>query len=785
MGSVVSVPFGHRKVETAYVIETSDTCTYDAAKVKPISRTIDAIPVFDAAQLSFFEWISDYYLSPLGEVIQMGLPSTMKAKSLKVVNPTEAGINALTEDKVAGEQALVLREVTSRPGLTERGLARRLKMEIEPPATKTALSGLVRMGWVAWEQRELKEVRGMVETVRLRCSKEEALLAVPRAGKRMKALIEVAGQGTGWFDVTDLVASQGSTVRDALKRLESAGVVERGERERRDPLDIDTFDGRDTPPTLNADQAEALRQLIAPQTEGAFLLFGVTSSGKTEVFLHAADHALTSGKAVLVLVPEIGLTPQLVGRFKARFGDAVAVLHSGLTGSERLAQWRRIRAKEAMVAVGARSALFAPFESLGLIVVDEEHDDSYKQEEGVRYSARDLAVVLGRRHGCPVVLASATPSLESWHNVKRGLYRCLRLPKRATPRALPSVEFVDLNNIKAEEGEPRPLLAPVVVEALHRTFDKGGKAIVLYNRRGFATMVECESCGGSYECPNCVVTMTLHKGARVMACHYCGYRVPYSSDCPSCNEPGLKEVGKGTERIEEVLCDLFPGVAVERMDADTTASRGSHQRILNRFRSGETRLLIGTQIVAKGHDFPDVHTAVVVSADRSLRLPDFRSAERTYALLVQLAGRAGRGDVEGRVFIQSYRPDHYVLKYHGDVEAFLDRESHLREVLKYPPYTRLVLVRLDGVDRNAVLVASRAMADDLKRFLGRDTSIGILGPAPSALPRLVGRWRFQVIIRAGDIRELRWLLKTAKDDVLMARRKGVRVKVDVDPRSLL
>jgi primosomal protein N' (replication factor Y) len=516
---------------------------------------------------------------------------------------------------------------------------------------------------------------------------------------------------------------------------------------------------------------------------GTFVLYGVTGSGKTEVFLGAAQATLDAGRQVLVLVPEIGLTPQLVGRFRARFGDSVAVLHSALTGTERLAEWRRIRAREARVAVGARSALFAPFHDLGLIVVDEEHDDSYKQDDGVRYSARDLAVVLGKLHSAPVVLASATPSLETWHNARLGRYALLPLPRRATPRPVPEVELFDLTALEASGDEPRPLFHPDVVQGLADCFAEGGKAIVLYNRRGYATMVQCETCGGSYECPNCGITMTLHRQANVVACHYCALRLPYDGKCPSCHHPGLEEMGKGTERVAEELARLFPDVPQARMDADTTAVRGSHHRILEAFRTGRARLLVGTQIVAKGHDFPDVHVAVVVSADHGFRLPDFRAAERTWALLVQLGGRAGRGEKPGRILLQTWCPEHYVLHHLDHADAFYEAESRIRKTLRYPPFSRLCLVRIENIDRNRAREAAMALGKRLRALAAGVLGVEVLGPAPAALPRLVGRWRWQLILRGTETRPFREFLERAR--AAAKEERGTRITLDVDPRHIM
>ncbi len=784
LGSAVLVPFGPRGAETGYVVETLETPDLDPARIKPIQRLLDREPAFDAAQLSFYRWVADYYLAPLGMVIHTATPAEIRAKVLTVLQPTEEGVDALTASLAEGALGQVLREVISRPGLTRRGMVRRLDAELEGVEVERAIDALVRRGWAVWGEREASEVKGKVRTVALAPGASLAQGA-PRAGKRMRAVFEALAAHVGPMDLAVLVAEQGDTARDAVHRLDALGLVVLDERESREVLHDAPALGAAEPPALNADQQAALAALTAPDAAGAFLLHGVTGSGKTEVFLGAARHALDAGRQVLVLVPEIGLTPQLVGRFKARFGDGVAVLHSGLTGGERLGQWRRIRAGEARVAVGARSALFAPFADLGLVVVDEEHDDSYKQDEGVRYNARDLAVVLGLRHRCPVVLASATPSLETWYNAQTGRYALLSLPRRATPRPVPKVEVVDLTELDVPKGQPRPLFAPVVLDALRDTFTAGGQAIVLYNRRGYATMVSCTSCGGTYECTNCGITMTLHLRTRVLACHYCGLRRTYDGQCPHCHTPTLEELGKGTEKIEEALGGLFPGVPIARMDADTTQVRGDHHRILSAFRRGETQMLVGTQIVAKGHDFPDVHTAVVVSADHGFRMPDFRASERTYALIVQVAGRAGRGAMPGRVFVQTWQPDHYVLQDLDDVPTFLAKEARLRAALHYPPYARLVLLRFDGVDRKQVVAASSALARALEGAAKRFPGVRVLGPAPAALPRLVGRWRFQLILRGDRTARFRDYLAAVAAQLLEPPQRGVRLTVDVDPRHLM
>jgi primosomal protein N' (replication factor Y) len=779
LGHVVLCPLGSTG-ETGYVVDTSLEPGFDPAKIKPLTRLLDPLPAFDARQLEFFRWIADYYLAPLGMVIHTALPSGISARVVRELHPTDEGLQALSRKEEVGSRAIVLRELVSRRGLTRKGLVRRLREELEGDEAERALEALVRAGFAAWADREVAEVKGRVRTL--------AFVRAPEApvkGTRALAVLE-AVERAGTLDWPTLSAAQGPAARDAANRLVAAGVLAWGEREDRDPLADAPARGAAEPPRLNADQEAALAVLCAEGAEGPHLLFGVTGAGKTEVFLGAARAVLARGKQVLVLVPEIGLTPQLVGRFRARFGDDVAVLHSGLTGADRLRQWRRIRAGEANVAIGARSALFAPFRALGLVVVDEEHDDSYKQDEGVPYHARDLAVKLGSTVRCPVVLASATPSLESWQNAAKGRYHLLRLPRRATSRPVPTIELVDLTQLpEPPEGLQRPVLAPIVEQALRDTFGRGGQAIVLYNRRGFATHVQCAACGAAYECPNCAVSMTLHKRIGRLSCHYCGLHLPYHPECPVCRSTELEEDGRGTERIEDQLAALFPGVGLSRMDADTTAVRGSHAAILDAFREGRTQLLVGTQIVAKGHDFPGVHTAVVVSADRGFRMPDFRAAERTAALVLQVAGRAGRGDVPGRVFVQTWDPGHYVLRHLADLEGFYTQELRLRATLRYPPFTRLVLLRFEGTERREVLQEAERRATDLRAEARRHPGVEVLGPAPAALPRLVGRWRVQVLVRGSEVRPLRAFLTAVASVITAPGRRGVRVSHDVDPRNLM
>lgn len=754
-GVAVRVPFHGRKVN-GWVIEPAPEGEFDP--VKPIEAVLDPEPAFTASQLAFYRWIADYYLSPLGEVIATATPAGARVTTRHGYHPTSAGVEAIATDPPEGDAATVLREVVAHPGLSRAGLERRLHGEVKE--VTRVLRALVTGGLVEGKDRTVGGPRDVESWV------------VPVEGSELAVLSARALRAREVY--ARLPAPAATLHPGGVATLLEKGLARREERPR---AAARVAAAPSVPPPLNAEQQAAVE---AVHGAGTWLLHGVTGAGKTEVYLALTGRALDAGRQVLVLVPEISLTPQLTGRFETRFPGRVAVLHSALTPAERLREWRRIRAGEAAVAVGARSALFAPFERLGLVVVDEENDDSYKQEDGVRYHARDLAVVRGRLAGCPVVLGSATPSLESWENAKAGRYHLLRLTQRATPRPVPTLEVVDMR-LEARVDGHEPLLSAPVRAALIDALESGGKGILLYNRRGFATFVECPGCGQAYECPSCGIALVYHQAARRLDCHYCGFHRAYQDDCPKCGTP-LEVYGKGTERVEEAVREAFPGVPVGRMDADTTSVRGSHARILDDFREGRTRLLVGTQIVAKGHDFPDVHVAAVLGADHILGMPDFRSAERVFALVTQLCGRAGRGEVAGRVFLQTRHPDHPVFATIGDMEAFAATEEQVRRTLRYPPFARLVLLRVEGVDRAATWDAARALAQELRAQARGWATVEVLGPARAPLPRLVGRWRFQVVARGRDVRAFRgWLGASHRS---WKAPPGVRLIVDVDPRSL-
>jgi primosomal protein N' (replication factor Y) (superfamily II helicase) len=574
----------------------------------------------------------------------------------------------------------------------------------------------------------------------------------------------------------------------SLRALVAAGLAEIEARERATAVTTDAT--ATTPPALSAAQRAAVAAVVAAldaDAHSSFLLHGVTGSGKTEVFLAAAEHALGRGRGALLLVPEIALTHQLLDRVRGRLGNTVAVLHSALGPRERWAEWRRIRSGEARAVVGARSALFAPVARLGLVVVDEEHDAAYKQEDGFRYNARDLAVVRARLAGGVVVLASATPSAESYHAALDGRHALLALPERPTPQPLPPVTLVDLRN-RPRGAAPR-LLTDELRHALEANLARGGQTLVFLNRRGYATYLQCPVCGNALECPHCSVTLTWHRGARAVACHHCQYRRAAPSSCPSCAGTALEPYGVGTEQIEAALRACYPLANVDRLDRDAARRAGAQRRILHDWLTGDTDILVGTQMVGKGHDVPGVTLVAVLLADLSLNLPDFRAAERTLQLLVQVAGRAGRGDAPGTVCVQTFRPEHpsLVAAATHDYTGFMRAELERRRVLGYPPYSRLVSLRLDARDANAVESRAQALAGTLR---ARASALGlepgaVLGPAAPPIERLRGRHRRQILLRNADVRALRALARHARAEEHALRRAHVRLAIDVDPYSML
>ncbi|HYE64265.1 MAG TPA: primosomal protein N', partial [Pyrinomonadaceae bacterium] len=556
---------------------------------------------------------------------------------------------------------------------------------------------------------------------------------------------------------------------------------------RRDPLAHATLPEAEEL-ELTAAQASALREIEASLRErryAAFLLHGVTGSGKTEIYIRAMRAALQAGRSAMMLVPEIALTPVFSRRLRAHFGDQVAIFHSSLTTGERFDEWSRLKKGEARVVIGTRSAVFAPISDLGLVVVDEEHETSYRQQESPYYNGRDTAIVRASKESAVVLLGSATPSLETFHNARGGKYRYLHLPNRIANRAMARAEIIDMREVFAKHGR-QEVFSEQLLRAIEKTHARQEQSIILLNRRGYSSFVLCRSCGESIHCPNCDVTLTYHRSEMSLICHYCNHRRSAPSKCPSCAGKYIYYVGEGTEQIEEMLQKHFPSMRIARLDRDTTSRRKLYERTILEFGAGDLDMLVGTQMLAKGHDFPNVTLVGVVSVDVGLALPDFRSAERTFQLITQVAGRAGRGDRAGRVLIQTYHPDHYALKHAcaQDYAGFYREEINYRKSLNYPPFVALASLLVHGED----LSRAQATAAEIKKSLeeaNKERACRILGPAPAPLARLRGEHRIQLLIKSRSRPRLREVIDLALADAA-ARSCDLRtLNVEIDPVNLM
>ena len=613
---------------------------------------------------------------------------------------------------------------------------------------------------------------------------EEFLSLTPKRQQVIRTLIRLGGSLPAKETLGAVDAS--SSVIDAL--VETGWLAKCRRVEERDPF-ASVILQRDEPKALTPQQSAALSAIVeeldAPKPK-PILLHGVTGSGKTEVYLQAIDHCLKQGKDAIVLVPEISLTPQTTLRFRQRFGDLVSVLHSGLTDGQRFDEWTRIAAGRSRIAVGARSALFAPFHHLGLIVVDEEHESTYKQDEMPHYNARDVAVVRGHLEGCAVLLGSATPALESYYNCTIGKYRLVEMPDRIDNRGLPPIELVDMRAERAErkENEKGSFFSRRLKALIEDRLDRHQQVILFLNRRGYSTTLTCSQCGYTASCDNCSVTYTYHRKVNKLVCHHCNTMIDAPSKCPECGNPEIRYGGYGTERVEAVTRAVFPKAMVARMDSDTMTNTESYRKVLDAFRAGHIDILIGTQMIAKGLDFPNVTLVGIIQADIGLNLPDFRSAERTFDLITQVAGRAGRGECPGHVVVQTCTPDNYALaaaKKH-DFQEFYQQEMPGRQILGFPPYTHLVLLQFRSEDEQEAAQAATNFGKILPKVLKPD--VQVMGPMPAPIAKLVGKFRYQILLRAADVRGMVAACKAAMAMMPAKELRKVPVEVDVDPRFL-
>jgi len=775
VGKRVLVPLGKRSLTGTVIGIRRST---DRQDTKEITRVLDREPLFGEDDLRFYRWAAEYYFTPLGRAIGEILPGGIDIESL---------LWAVRLGEADDLKALQ-RDILGTLGRHTTGMAlRSLEKELGRKALLPELRKLEARGLVRLEERFRKPaVREKTEKDVLRT---EAPAGTARLSERQREALRALESLGGRARVADFAEIGGAL--SLFRTLEKKGLVAVRDRETLRSLEPAAAIGRTgAPPVLTPEQQTALEAVlkgIASGTFSPYLLHGVTGSGKTEVYIHAIAEAVRRGGRVLYLVPEIALTPQLVGRLESRFAaEEIAVLHSGIGPALRYDQWRRIARGEAKIVVGARSAVFAPVRDLRLIVVDEEHDTSYKQDERMPYNARDLAVVLAKQRGAAVILGSATPGLQSFYNTREKEFGYLCLTRRVEQREMPGIEIVDMKGERDPNGKVPPL-SRRLVEQIARTLETKKQSLLFLNRRGFNTYHYCGDCAHVFRCLNCAVSLTHHLSEGVLRCHYCDFAVKAPPVCPECGGTRILSYGLGTERLAVEVQGLFPQARIARMDSDTTSARGSHGRILAALDRGEIDILVGTQMIAKGHDFPDVTLVGVVSADTTLNMPDFRAAERTFQLLTQVSGRSGRGGQPGTVVIQTLNPGHYAIRRtrEHDFAGFYADEIDLRRDLQYPPFSRMVNLVVSGTGREQVEKAAARLGQRAKKLAegdGTRTRPTVIGPMEAPLGKVRGRYRWQVLVRGRQVRPLHAFVRRLIEGIEIP---GCEIRVDVDPVNFM
>ncbi len=777
VGSRALVPLGPRWT-TGIVVGFQDHTDLD--NVKAIGILLDSYPVVSPIVLDLCRWMAGYYVCTLSEVLTAALPAGIHTHSGQRIRINT--LNGGGRGPITAFQEKVLDHLQTGGPASLRQLQRRLPGN----AVRSAVYGLIRRGMLTTHQ--------IIEDPRVKPRQERMVRLVAdarwfelewpalerRAPRQAECLRRLQACGGAMPSVALRHAGIGPGV---LKALSVRRLVRIYEREvRRDPYaEVEPVPPERLTPTAHQQKAlEEIECSFSPSRFSPFLLHGVTGSGKTLVYIQAVDRVLQAGMGALVLVPEISLTPQTVRRFRSHFGNRVAVIHSALSESERYDAWRDVREGRRTIVIGARSAVFAPVSNLGLIIVDEEHDGAYKQSDPApRYNARDVAVMRAKMEDIPVILGSATPALESFHNVETDKFNLLSLPERIDARPLPTVILADM---RKESGG---LFSRVLREKLRDRLKKKERVILLQNRRGYAPFVQCQDCGGSVQCPNCRVTLTYHAPGRRMVCHYCAFDTPAPSVCHGCEGPNLRLLGVGTQRVEEALKEQFPDLRLLRMDVDSTRRKGAHDRILESFRLGQADVLLGTQMVAKGLDFPGVTLVGVISADTGIHLPDFRAGERTFQLLTQVSGRAGRGHSPGEVVIQTHLPEGEAVRCarNHDFQKFAELELEGRRSVLYPPFGRMALLLFKGRHEPDVARTAGLCAEALREMAL--PHVDVMGPAQAPLARIRRSYRWQVILKTPSSRNLNVLARRALREFGRNRRAAVTLDVDIDPVSML
>jgi primosomal protein N' (replication factor Y) len=787
VGGRVLVPFRQQRM-SGIVVDLHDR--KPSVLTKNVVSVLDSAPVLDEQLMRLGKWIADYYLAPLGEVFRTMLPLSAEFRRTILYRITEQGHMALYLGGMSGSLARARR--TPEEQLAEFRVLDYLANRDEPvreaslrsatSVSRAVLAGMVRKKWLEREDVSgARDAARMVKVAVLRAGGERAA----KLNANQQALLDALTEASGRADVDALCALD--VPRTTLTTLVKRGLVEIVE----EPAEfhVSRVKARQSPFEFefNPAQKRALQQIqegMATRKFSGILLHGVTGSGKTAIYLAAMRTVLEAGRSAILLVPEIGLTPTVAADLHQVFGDEVAILHSALTDQERAEQWHRIKRGEARMVVGTRSAVFAPVSDLALIIVDEEQDSSYKQEETPRYHARDVAVMRAKMADAVVVLGSATPSLESYYNAKKNKYALIELPDRVEQRPLPDVELIDMKQEFQETGQEQ-VISRKLAEEIRERLERKEQVMILLNRRGYSPVALCRTCGKTLECKNCAIAMTHHKRARKMECHYCGYIAPVPQKCVHCGSEYVYFLGTGSEKLEELLHGMFPTARIGRLDRDTVRGKEDFERALAALNEGELDLLVGTQMIAKGHDVHGVTLVGVVGADIALGLPDFRAAERTFQLLTQVAGRAGRGQTPGKVVLQTYFPDHYAVQYAArhDFIGFYEKELRFRSWMHYPPYSALanVLIRSNRLDES--LQWSGILGKWFEKT--RHEGIRVLGPAAAPILRLKQDYRYHFVLKSASREKLNTLLRTMLAYAATQKIPRTQVIVDVDALWLM
>jgi len=778
VGGRVLVPFRQRRMP-AIVVELHDRAP--SVQTKNIISALDTSPVLDDHLLRLGRWIADYYLAPLGEVFRTMLPLAAEFKRSINYRITDEGRLVLHQASLSGSSARSRRtpdeqlaEFRVLEYLSEREITRESSLRAAARASKAVLDGMVRKKWIARE--DVSGARDGSNVVKVAALKN----AEGKLNANQQRIIDTLAAAGGKLGLEVL---RGLPVpRTTLRTLVRRGFVEVAE----EPADfsLSSLKARPSPFDFdfNSAQQDALRHIqerVAAREFEGVLLHGVTGSGKTAVYLAAMKSVLDAGRSAILLVPEIGLTPAVAADLNQVFGNEVAILHSALSARERTEQWHRIKRGETRVVVGTRSAVFAPVSDLALIIVDEEQDSSYKQEETPRYHARDVAVMRAKMANAAVVLGSATPSLESYFNAKKNKYALLELPDRVEQRPLPEVEIIDMRQEFQETGHEQ-VISRKLAQEIRERLEQKEQVMVLLNRRGYSPVVLCRTCGKTLECKNCAIALTHHKRTHRMECHYCGYMAPVPKACIHCGSEYVYFLGTGSEKLEELLHGMFPHARIGRLDRDTVRGREDFERALNALNEGELDVLVGTQMIAKGHDVHGVTLVGVVGADAALGFPDFRAAERTFQLLTQVAGRAGRGQKLGKVVLQTYFPDHYAVQYAAqhDFAGFYDKELRFRSWMHYPPYSSIANVLVRSGKSDEVLRWSGILGQWFEKV--RHEGVRVLGPAAAPILRLKEDYRYHFVLKSASREKLNALLRAMLAHAIQQKIPRTQVIVDVD-----